>query len=148
MTNKQISALVKKFCQQFGDLRVARDSEFAYFYSEDLISYTTNFTHNADKVEAFKNHIYQTYDIDLDDDKAFFIFSLLHEIGHYMTMDTMSQKELIVEVSVRKLLQERIEMEENIYFKLPSEVLANDWASDYYLSHFNEIFDFFEDLHF
>ena len=146
MRVSQVNRLVKNFCEEFGNVKVARDSEFAYYYFEDKITYTLNFTHNGEKVKAFKEHIYTTYNIDLDDEKDFFLFSLLHEIGHYMTMDTMEQEDLIVEVAIRKLLQEKVEMEDNIYFKLPSEVLANDWAADYFMEHYEEVREHFKDL--
>lgn len=148
MNNRQISTLVKKFVKQFGEIHIARDDSFAYFYSEDKITYTTDFTTEAPKIESFKAYLFQTFGLEFQSEKEFFIFSLLHEIGHAMTMDSMSNKELTLDLILRKAihLQKDEEKANKAYYNLPSEKLANEWANEYYTENYFTIMSYFEDL--
>lgn len=148
MNNRKISVLVKKFVKQFGEIRIARDDSFAYFYSEDKITYTTDFTKDAPQVESLKGYLFQTFHLEFQDEKEFFIFSLLHEIGHYLTMDTLTEKELLTEILLREAikLQKDEGKADTAYYNLPSEKLANEWANEYFTENYIELMEYFEDL--
>lgn len=150
MNYRKLTALLKRFCaDRFGEIRVKHSKSFAYFYSSDTITYTTDFGAQADKILDFKEYLFQTFGLDLTDDKLFFIFSFLHEVGHYMTMDGMSDEELVLEVCLRKLIESKEDNDkiaDQAYYNLPSEKLANEWANEYFTEHFDELMKYFEDL--
>lgn len=83
--------------------------------------------------ENFRQYISKTYGVDMT--KYDFIFSLLHEIGHYMTIE---QVDIQAENLLREIIFQREEDDGNAYFNLESERLANDWAYWYFTSCFDE----------
>ena len=65
-----------------------------------------------------------------------------------MTMDSMSNKELTLDLILRKAihLQKDEEKANNAYYNLPSEKLANEWANEYFTENYFTIMKYFEDL--
>ena len=93
----------------------------------EVINYSVeSFDKKSEK--EFDNYIEKTYGVDMS--KYSFIFSLLHEVGHYMTIEQ-------VDVENENLLRQLIQ-DNNAYFNLESEKLANDWAYWYFTSCFDE----------
>ncbi len=135
---------VKRFVGKIDEyVTVEESDEFAYFYTESRIEICwpedenpENAQHKAD----FKAHIKAMYNIDLDTDIKYFVFSLLHELGHHMTMDILSEEQLEDELITRRLID--LTGADDLYFKLPSEIEANEWASyHWYKSRTHELMD-------
>lgn len=125
----RLDKVITKYVRKFGLRRAFNGNEFCFYDNINVITYSMFHT-ELDKEWA--DHINQKYNCDIK--PFFFIFCLLHEIGHYKTLPTIPIEELEKELAIRETLQETVsnqkEMNE-IYTNLPSERLANEWAIDY-----------------
>ena len=132
MTLETAIAIAHSFDEE---ISVILDDEFCYDYATSTIHYGVNLPEDGKKCVIA--YIKSEYDIDLSDDEDYDLFALLHEIGHHFTMDDLEDEESENELLMRNLIQMiDDEMRANeVYFQLPSEMLANDWASD----HFEEV---------
>lgn len=131
MTLETAIAIAHSFDEE---LSVILDDEFAYDYATSTILYGINIP--EDGRMCVVKYIKETYDIDLSSKEDYDLFALLHEIGHHFTMDDLEDEDAEEELLMRNLIQ-MIDDEataNETYFKLPSEMMANDWAFD----HFNE----------
>lgn len=125
---------IYQFLSEFDeDIQVKEDDEFAYFYAESLITYPKNFQVPSKEKYLFKSHILNEYGLELFED-AYIVFSLLHEMGHHMTMDDMDDEDATNEIAMREVIHliEDVNTANEAYFKLPSEVMANDWAYEHF----------------
>lgn len=110
-----------------------------FIYWNDGINEVVNFTiedFDPEIDEIFRQYITETYGVDME--KYDFIFSLFHEIGHYMTIE---QVDIISENYLRELIHQTetdLTKIQYAYFNLESEKLANDWAYWYFTSCFDE----------
>ena len=95
--------------------------------TNEVINYSVE-SFDKESEKEFNNYIEKTYGVDMS--KYSFIFSLLHEVGHYMTIEQ-------VDVENENLLRQLIQ-DNSAYFNLESEKLANDWAFWYFTSCYNE----------
>lgn len=95
--------------------------------TNEVINYSVE-SFDKESEKEFYNYIEKTYGVDMG--KYGFIFSLLHEVGHYMTIEQ-------VDVENENLLRQLIQ-DNSAYFNLKSEKLANDWAFWYFTSCYNE----------
>lgn len=128
--------LVKKFCKCVtGDyyITVEESDEFSYWYQDSRIEIAWPQHENPENSQLkadFIAYINSTYHIDISNKVDYFVFSLLHELGHHMTMDSLDETDLQEELVTRRL----IELTENdsLYFTLPSELAANDWAFEHW----------------
>lgn len=125
---------IAKYCKKFGIENVFCDKEFAYYSEKEAISYTI-FCYTTD--ETFINAVNEKYNVDITNFS--FIFSLLHEIGHHMTIDELTEEDMENEIFARSIIpllddSERMEA----YMNLTAEDLATSWAIDYIDSHIEE----------
>lgn len=95
--------------------------------TNEIINYSVE-SFDKESEKEFYNYIEKTYGVNMG--KYGFIFSLLHEVGHYMTIEQ-------VDVENENLLRQLIQ-DNSAYFNLKSEKLANDWAFWYFTSCYNE----------
>ena len=127
---------VTKFCKKFGVNKAFASKEFCYYSGAEIISYTFLITH-TDKI--FIDLVNEKYGVDIR--PWYFIFCLLHEIGHHLTLDTMSQEELFNDYLTRTLVIPLMNDEREsgkAYIDLTAEHLATSWAIDYIDSHLEE----------
>lgn len=125
----RLDKVITKYVRKFGVKRAFCGNEFCYYDKIDFIEYSI--FHNSIERE-WAEFINQKYDCDIK--PFFFIFSLLHEIGHYKTLPTIPKEELEIELATRKILDEIITNQEEMneaYTNLPSERAANEWALKY-----------------
>ena len=109
------------------------DTEFSYYYDTDIITYCP-YQFYPEQAEEFAGFVEKTYNFDIR--PHYFMFSLLHEIGHSMTMDLLGANELQTEAFLRELIHASDEKLGNeMYFNLPSERMANKWAVEYFNDH-------------
>lgn len=124
---------ITKFVRKFGVKRAFCTDEFAYY--DDLHIITFTFAQYEDDVE-FINHIQDTYEIE-NLEPWFFVYCLLHEIGHHMTLNQLSESEYEQETIFRQVISDN-----QAYFNLKAEKLANDWAVDYLSNHTEDCWKF------
>lgn len=84
----------------------------------------------------------------------FYIFGLLHEIGHIETVKYLKYEDLSVELSIYQgqvaKLEEKYEYDRdflNHYIELPLEKSANEWAVNYYNNNTEKVLEFTKDFH-
>ena len=118
---------LNKIFKVFG-VSVSMDDEFAY---KDGYVFFTPFETPAE--EYHREWILKKFDFSLTEDD-YFLFAILHEIGHHYTLYDLSQEELDNEAIYRQILglSDKSAEELNLlYFNLPAELLATKWAIDF-----------------
>ena len=131
---------IRRYLKKFGITRALCTDSFFYIPTAKTVCFTIlRYTTDEELIE----HVNQKYDVDIHD--WFFIFSLLHEVGHHMTMSQLSEKDFIEEVAARKVISQLIDNDTDknaVYFELNAEDLANRWAIEYIENHTQECWDF------
>lgn len=133
---KLTSQIQKELRKINPEVRVEIDTEFAYLYDANIITYCP-FQLYPEQEEAFADFVEKTFDFDLRPHS--FLFALLHEVGHSMTMDSLEDDELTSELIMREAVHLMdSEKGNDLYFNLPSEKMANKWAVDYFKTNFDK----------
>ena len=120
---------ITKFVRKFGIKRAYCTQEFAYYDNFEVITFT--FTRYEDDIDLI-NYIEKTYEVE-DLEPWYFIYSILHEIGHHMTLNKLTKEEYEEENLFRQIITDN-----EAYFNLKAEKLANDWAINYLSEHFED----------
>ena len=126
---KKLNAHMNKFLSPFG-LKCTFGSDFAYWTESELIQYTI-FLHQDSDI-YFSDFIKKEFNFSVSD---IFLVSLLHEVGHYYTIDDFEEDELLNDELIKDDLsndQQITEKERNFrYFSLPVEYAATEWAINF-----------------
>lgn len=131
--NKSITKLVKPF----GITKARLGREWMYDTVKETIDFQTDLTDWTDDLfNAFVTKEFGLKNFDT------FVISMLHEIGHYMTEDELTEMDILKsgcgKIRVAEVIQspnatqkdkEKAEMK---YFMLPDEYAATAWAVDFY----------------
>lgn len=133
---EELNRVVNGFTEKFG-LRAELGEDFAYYPESEVVTYSLLINERADR--TFSTFLRKNFpDIEAD----LFLWSLLHEVGHHMTIDQWEENEQD-EFDERKdrlslLYREEVDgSEEEIdnlfydYYKTPDEFEATSWAADY-----------------
>lgn len=141
----EINNIINKFLEPF-ELTAELGTDFDYCFLEDKIHYALV----IDEVSSnlfLKNAERRFPDVHAD----VFLWSLLHEVGHSETLDDLEDgveewclvaKKTINGLS-RKLSQEACNQ---VYFDLPDEEAATNWAGEYMMENSEEITMFWNKL--
>jgi len=124
------------FAENFGIESVNLGEDFCYSPASETITYTIYWQDNDDE---FISLVDEKYNADIHD--WFFIFSLLHEIGHHETWDELTQEDLDNDL----LLRNAIAFFDNqglAYINLKAEHLATSWALDFIENNSEEVWKF------
>lgn len=127
---------VTKYCKKFGIKKVTYGNDFSYIPDFKAITYTMFITEND---EYFIELVNKKYNVDIR--PWYFIFCLLHEVGHHMTLNELTEEDLLNDLFLRQIVIPNIENEKKCgqaYINLIAEDLATSWAIDYIDSHLNE----------
>lgn len=131
---------ITKYLKKFKIHRAICSNEF--FYSQNNV-YFTIFDYKTNQNHI--NFINDAYQVNITN--WYFIFSLLHEVGHHMTVDQLTSDDIFFEFMMRQnfipFLNDN-DKRNNAYFNLPAEDLANKWAIDYIIDHERECWEFQE----
>lgn len=123
---------IAKILKPFG-VKVAMYEQF--LYSEGWVFFTP--FEDPSIGEHHRKWIAENYGMRMNTG-AYFLFSLLHEIGHHMTIKNMTEEDLDYETFCRNVLSCADGTPEEIneaYFNLPAEILATEWALAYMVNH-------------
>lgn len=136
---KKLRSVVAEVVKEFGlEGAIFDEREWEYDRLTDKIKFTP-FKDWTDKV--FNEFVEIEFGLVNPD---FFIISLLHEIGHYMTddqFDTLDdlyfwgEKTDNLEKLNRATTEEEKKALEFVYFRLGDEYAATEWAVDFYKEH-------------
>lgn len=131
---------ITKYVQKFGIKRAYLQKEgFSYFPNTQTVKFSIR---TFDEDELLIKFIEEKYDIDISD--WYFIFSLLHEIGHHKTLPCISISDRLYDIYQRMHVLPLLEDTDRsyAYFNLYTETLADEWAIKYIEEHPRECWEF------
>lgn len=132
---------VKKFVKKFGITAVLSDKDFAFYPVNNLLTYSI---YRYDNDHELVDFVEEKYNVNIKD--YFFVFSLLHEIGHHKTWRNFTEQELNQDSFLREVIHAIANYSHSdanlMYFNLPTEDAANRWAIEYIDSHLEECWKF------
>lgn len=117
---------IAKILKNFGIKKVYMSDGF--YYADDFVYFTPFET--AELATLHRNWIKKHFNVSISED-MYFLFSLLHEVGHHLTIDFLTDEELKEEMFFRKMLtlcDEPIQTLNEAYFNLSAELYATEWA--------------------
>lgn len=129
--NNSVTYIVNKYT--FADVKCFLSDEFAYYIKDDEINFSLYETERTSKTfMKFINSIGGKCDDDWDS----FTYSILHEVGHYYTLNDMNDTiykishflEKIIEKCYRKTNSDKIY---SLYYYLPHEYIATKYAINF-----------------
>lgn len=122
---------IEKILKPFG-VKVAMYEKF--FYGDGWVFFTPFEDPSIEKHHS--RWIAKNYNVEMNTN-TYFLFSLLHEVGHHMTIKDITEEDLNYEIFCRNVLHCADNSPEEIneaYFNLPAEILATEWALEYMLN--------------
>ena len=132
---------IKKYLSRFGIKHVYCTDSFFYMPESKTVCFTVLNYSTDDELIKF---IDEKYDTNIR--PWYFIFCLLHEVGHHMTVDQLTDEDMAFEIAARKMILplfgDEVETRNSLYFDLPAEDLANRWAIEYIANHAEECWAF------
>lgn len=139
--------IVDEFVAPFG-LDSDYDSDFYYDIEEARVYFSILVSERSDRL--FKKYVKNTFNFDTPN---IFIISLLHEIGHAETLNTITAKQFKADHKAKKALTQTLDAMSNDdpnydevfskYFDLTIEKIATQWAVDYYKANRKRCDDFY-----
>ena len=141
----KLNKAMKTAFEQFGIDRFVMNGDWAYYPENNKITYSLV----ENKVEDiwFNEFVKKRFGYKV---KNTFIITVLHEIGHKMTLEEIYESDVVYEFCMRE--KQRIDNEmENVknmkqakklefdYFSLPDEIIATEWAVNYAKEHEEEL---------
>lgn len=118
--------------------------DFSYFYGDSSIWYSLAV---ADRPGRLYMDFVKSLAPDIKCD--IFLISFLHELGHHETLDLISHEDEIYSQDMKDFINETIEKNRNdddvyaamnsLYFNLPDEIIATQWAIKYIRAHEQEL---------
>ena len=125
--------LIKEFVQSIDpEIKVHMSgNEFYCIISEKLIN--VPFVSDSEGDRLFDEFVMDRFGKSINP----YLMGICHEIGHIMTFDPDLDKDRDILYFMLQLdyTNERYEEFTRMYFSIPSEVAATEWAVNYYLSH-------------
>ena len=134
------SKKLTKIFKKFGISKVKKGNQFEYCYDKNTIHYC-NTTNETD--EFFSSFLKKRFDYD---DKYPFAMSLLHEVGHHLNNEDITDsiyafcigEKYKINKAINKLTDSDLERYKELnfqYFNLPDEIMATAWAVNYAKKH-------------
>jgi len=133
----RITKILNEYCKQF-DCVCEPSDDFYYFYDSSTVTFAFVTTEWIDKQFV---KFYETLGLNVKCDT--FLLSLFHEIGHHHTIEEVEEEDYIYSQDVKDWIDEQEASEEllDMYFNLPDEKIATQWAVDYINTHIDEVYN-------
>ena len=112
-------------------LRFVEGEDFCYYHNLHIAQWGCFVQPNVD------NYLKQFfYEYGLRADVHIFVISLIHEVGHYMTLHYFEQSKFDADIAAKNIRAGEHGIETNYwYWELPTEFAANMWAIDWMNEH-------------
>ena len=139
LNTKKLDRLVQNFVRKVStdkSLKAFLDTDFNYYYYSKKVGYSILVSERMDSLFLEYAFLHG-----LKVDCGIFALSLLHEVGHHMTIEGIDQSTYDFCQEVKETLTDSDE-DANVYFDLEDERLATKWAIDYINTHVKEVEDF------
>ena len=131
---------VTNFVRKFGINRANYKNTFCMHLSKNTMDFTVQKVYED---ELLLEHIRNKFKINIE--PFYFVFCLLHEVGHTMTAERFSEDEWNEYSYLSKyllpLIPDTVERH-SIYFNLPIEDAATTWAINYIIDNIDECWNF------
>lgn len=137
----KVNILIKDFLSPLGDINVVCSSDFYYDFEKNELGWS--FLANERQDETFTEFFEKVLNCQTCNT---FIYSLFHEVGHKMTYESFSGMEwLLYRLKVDDLDEVEDARERDfMYYNLPIERAASEWAVEYISNHIYEIKEWFD----
>lgn len=139
LVEKANNTIVDFLSQYIPDLKVSCGTSYRYEINKDTIYwsfFTDVVSQRQDKyfIEFFEKEL-NCKPIDI------IIYSIFHELGHKMTISQFDELQFDSYLSKVDEIEEMDDTKEKnfLYFNLPLERVASEWARDFINSHYEEI---------
>ena len=136
MNKYKLTKEIKTYCRKFGIAKVRFANEFSYYPEKEMITYTI---YIDEMDEELTDLIEEKYHIDIR--PIYFVFALLHEVGHHMTLDDLTEEDLETDLLLRAMIP-FFEEKGKAYLGFPAEDMSTSWSLYYILNNVDECFDF------
>lgn len=128
---KLLSWVFVKLVQPQVGVRFCKDGN-SYDHTEEKIYLDVNDNDDC----GFLRHLEEKHGFAEARSYSLLVWTILHEIGHYNTLDECEEDELLVRGYCAMVDKSDVtEKVQDLYFDLESEWLATEWAIDYLLDH-------------
>lgn len=148
---EELNEVIEQFFVELGydEIECSLDLDFAYYVGTDEITYSLFQMEEAD--EGFRQYLNKVYPN--IPECSLFVISLLHELGHHITIPQYSKEKFEAWSIVKKLLEkqeantpkERIEKQIK-YCSLFDEAIATKTAVDILIAEYNFIHSYEEKI--
>jgi hypothetical protein len=132
----ELNVIINDYVSQF-DLTAELGSDFCYYSRINTIHYALAVVDRAgENFKEFANSLKPNMQVPI------FLLSLLHEIGHHETWEVLTDEEISYSTEIKNLIQEEqvfTKETDFIYFNLPDERIATEWALKYIEDNTREI---------
>ena len=137
----EITIFLDKWLEEHNfDLTTRFELEFGFYRDINIIAYSLLTTERTDRLfTEYANSLGHTYNTGI------FVLSFLHEVGHYMTDDEVSDEEYNFCELCKNMMNNRCpdgnfsDTDIKYYFNLSIERRATQWAVDYINGHLYEV---------
>lgn len=136
---RMITRYLNQYLSKF-DLTCFYGTDFSYYYLDNTIEFSLINDDNSWNFESFCRE--KAPDIDADS----FLYSIFHEIGHAETGDDISDMDMNYSRDEKNRLAKELELGKidisvanRIYYNLPDEIAATEWALDYMRNNQKEV---------
>lgn len=141
---KRINEIVNDFVKPFG-VTAKLGTDFCYVHEDKTVYYSFAVPDRASKSWILWMHTLAPH-IKTD----VFLTSLLHEIGHHMTIDTIEPDAQAYSDQMKKFIEESEfipdEAKDFMYFELPDEIEATRWGLNFISASTEYCKSFWEEL--
>lgn len=127
----KITDILNKYLSRF-ELTADMDTDFGYYYTDNLVTYSLLDIPSAS--ESFLLDAESRFPLV---HAPFFIWGLMHEVGHHESYDDLTDEE----IEESNLIKKQCYAEDNklLYYTAPDEYAATEWAGNYIMEHSDEI---------
>ena len=139
---KKLNKAITKLVKPFGISKAKLGKEFLYYFADEHIEFKMTCGEWVDKV----------FDEFLQDYFQFtnpypFVMFVLHEIGHHITFDNLTEAEVQQSIDIKNKLPKKMKKAKTLedkkqveyeYFTIPDEIAATTWAVNYFTTHREE----------
>ena len=136
--------MVKDFIKSIDpDIKVHMSGgEFYCIISEKLVNLP--FVSDLEGDRLFHDFVLDRFGVSINP----YLMGICHEVGHIMTFDSNLDRDRDILYFMLQLdfKKERYEEYTRMYFSIPSEFAATEWAVNYYLSHKEQCDNFIKEI--
>ena len=144
---KKMTKIFHTYVPNSDDVKLKLSTDFCYMPTRNIICFPLVISNRSDRL--FAKFIQEEYEFLVDD---VFVLSLLHEFGHYLTLDEIDDEEYNYSKDLEDSINNRLEEDEDNddvyseYFYLPIEKIATDTGIAIFFENTLEMYDMYVEM--